>query len=76
MVTDTLRALIMEKKQYETKIFEFISNEHTRKNVMLVGIRTDKKPDEKMIQNQINSLKEEFGIEYHYLEGKSENSDE
>jgi hypothetical protein len=29
-----------------------------------------------MIQNQINSLKEEFGIEYHYLEGKSENSDE
>ena len=27
MVTDTLRALILEKNQYETNIFEFVSNE-------------------------------------------------
>lgn len=68
MVTDTIRALIMEKKQYETKIFEFISNEHTRKNVMLAGIKSDQKPDEKSINEKIDALKNEYGIDYHYLE--------
>jgi cyclopropane fatty-acyl-phospholipid synthase-like methyltransferase len=68
MVTDTLRALIMEKKKYETKIFEFISNEHTRKNIMLVGMKSSKKIDEKMINEQIENIKKEYGIEYHYLE--------
>ena len=33
MLTDTLRTLIMEKEGYKTKAFEFISNEHTRKNI-------------------------------------------
>ena len=68
MITDTIRALIMEKKQYEMKVFEFISNEHTRKNVMLVGIKSAKKVDENLINEKIDSLKREYGIEYHYLE--------
>jgi hypothetical protein len=68
MVTDTIRALIMEKHHYDTKIFEFISNEHTRKNVMLVGIKSSKKVDEKLIDVQINDIKKEYGIEFHYLE--------
>ena len=68
MVTDTIRALIMEKKQYETKIFEFISNEHTRKNVMLVGTKSSKKADIKALDDQIDSIKKEYGIEFHYLE--------
>jgi SAM-dependent methyltransferase len=68
MVTDTIRALVMEKHQYETKIFEFISNEHTRKNIMLAGIKTSKKVDEKMINEQIEGIKKEYGIEFHYLE--------
>lgn len=68
MVTDTLRALIMEQHQYNTKIFEFISNEHTRKNVMLVGIKSNKKPDSELITKKIEALKENFNIESHYLE--------
>jgi len=68
MATDTIRALIMEKNQYETKIFEFVSNEHTRKNIMLAGIRSAKKADEKIINEQIDSIKKEYGIEFHYLE--------
>ena len=68
MVTDTIRALIMEKHQYDTKIFEFISNEHTRKNVMLVGTKKSKEPNSSAIQEQIDSIKKEFGIEFHYLE--------
>jgi len=68
MVTDTIRALILEKYQYQTKVFEFISNEHTRKNVMLIGSKTQKQVDEKEINYKIESLKKEYQIDFHYLE--------
>ena len=68
MITDTVRALIMEKHQYQTKVFEFISNEHTRKNIMLVGTKAGKSPNTKSIDSKIDSLKKEFGVEEHYLE--------
>lgn len=68
MVTDTLRALIMEKHQYNTNIFEFISNEHTRKNVMLVGTKSSKKADLENLNSKIEAIKSEYGIEEHYLE--------
>ena len=68
MITDTIRALIMEKHQYSTKVFEFISNEHTRKNVMLVGSKTTKKVDTKDINNKIKDLKNQYHIDFHYLE--------
>jgi len=70
MVTDTIRALILEKNQYNTKVFEFISNEHTRKNVMLIGDKSNKKPQVDLIQHKIDGIKKEFGIEQHYLETK------
>lgn len=68
MVTDTIRALIMEKHQYNTNIFEFISNEHTRKNVMLTGVKSNKKSDIDGVQLKLNDLKNSFGIEEHFLE--------
>jgi hypothetical protein len=68
MVTDAMRGLIMEKHQYDTKIFEFISNEHTRKNVMLVGTKTSKNKDVSAIDSSLKALKGEFGIDFHYLE--------
>lgn len=69
MVTDTIRALILEKKHYETKIFEFVSNEHTRKNILLVGAKTDKSIDVVSINEKIDQIKQTYGIEEHYLEG-------
>lgn len=68
MVTDTLRALIMEKQQYDAHIFEFVSNEHTRKNVMLVGTKTSKKADIEKLNSKIEDIKKGFGIDEHYLE--------
>ena len=68
MITDTIRALIMEKNQYQTKVFEFISNEHTRKNIMLVGSKAAKSSNKKEIDSKIEALKKEFGVETHYLE--------
>lgn len=68
MVTDTLRALILEKNNYKSNIFEFISNEHTRKNVMLVGTKVKENTIGSEADQKIASIKEAFQIDYHYLE--------
>jgi hypothetical protein len=39
-VTDALRALLLEWAGYKTKVFEFISTEHTAKNLLIVAQRT------------------------------------
>eukprot|EP01032_Pedospumella_encystans_P013490 gene13490-15527_t len=39
MLTDTLRALCLEYAGYETKIFEFVSGEHTSKNTMIAATK-------------------------------------
>jgi Methyltransferase domain len=38
-VTDALRAALLEWAGYETKVFEFISTEHTAKNLMIAAIK-------------------------------------
>lgn len=68
MVTDTIRALILEKNHYATNIFEFVSNEHTRKNIMLVGAKTKIHVNEKLVDEKILAIKEEYQIEYQELE--------
>jgi len=73
MVTDTIRALILEKRNYQTKIFEFVSNEHTRKNVLLVATKSRKENDVKALNSKINAIKGTYGIEEHYLETKIKN---
>jgi SAM-dependent methyltransferase len=37
--TDALRALLLEWAGYDTKVFEFISNEHTGKNLMIAATK-------------------------------------
>ena len=39
-VTDALRAQLLEWAGYRTKVFEFISTEHTAKNLMISAIKT------------------------------------
>lgn len=72
MVTDGIRSLILEYFGYKTKVFEFISDAHTPKNVLIVGakkkqVSAEKKAD---ILNEIKKSKAFFGIEYHHLEIK------
>jgi len=68
MLTDTIRALILEAHGYQSKVFEFISNEHTRKNVMLSGAKTSKNTNPEVALREIEKLKEKFGVAYHHLE--------
>ena len=39
MVTDGLRSLLLDSEGYDSKIFEFISLEHTSKNKMILAIK-------------------------------------
>ncbi len=66
LITDGIRALIMEYYGYHTKVFEFISNEHTGKNLMITGV-SNQHPNVEALE-QIDTLKRQFGIQYHYLE--------
>jgi len=68
MITDTIRALILEYFGYKTQVMEFIEMEHTPKNVLLVGRRTLKNAKDPKILKQIADLKAQYGIGQHYLE--------
>ena len=69
MVTDGLRSLILEYHGYATKVFQFVSDVHTPKNVMIVGEKKSKTPQQKeTILAKISATKTFFGIEQHYLE--------
>ena len=69
ILTDTIRALILESFGYKTRVFEFISTQHTPKNVMIVGIKsTGTTADKSTALEQVKNLKSLFNIEYHQLE--------
>jgi len=67
MITDAIRALVLEYFGYKTQVMEFIETEHTPKNVLIVGRKNGNKVDKVQIANQIDSLLEQYGISNHYL---------
>jgi SAM-dependent methyltransferase len=70
MVTDTIRALILEAHGYKTKVFDFIEEEDTPKNVLIVGTKNNFSEDIfKENMDKVQELKNMFGIKEHYLEG-------
>lgn len=69
MLTDSIRALILEYYGYEMRVMQFISDQHTPKNVMLVGSKRKIEPKKQVeILEKIKSLKAYFGINYQHLE--------
>lgn len=44
MVTDSIRAMILQYSGYRVKVFEFIESAHTPKNVMITALRDPKLP--------------------------------
>ena len=65
ILTDGMRALLLQHAGYQTQVFEFISLEHTAKNVMIVAKKGKKNPD---AWHAYQKIKESFGIPFHYLE--------
>jgi tRNA/tmRNA/rRNA uracil-C5-methylase (TrmA/RlmC/RlmD family) len=69
MVTDGIRALILEYFGYSTKVVEFVSDSNTPKNVMIVAEKKSKTESQKIdILARIKETKQYFGIDFHHLE--------
>jgi Methyltransferase domain len=70
ILTDSIRSLLLESLGYKTKVFEFISVEHTPKNVLITAEKRSAQPTKqaKALQT-IDALKQTFGLKKHFLEG-------
>ena len=75
MVTDGLRALLLEANGYDAQVFEFVALEHTSKNKMILAVRRPGRQDTPLAQRrredvlaQIAELKRFYGIREHCLE--------
>lgn len=56
IVTDAIRAEILENNGYDTQILEFIDMEHTPKNLLIRGIKTGKKNQNEDYKQLIKDL--------------------
>jgi hypothetical protein len=68
ILTDGIRALLLQAFGYRTRVFEFIFPSHTAKNIMIVGERIEPSSDRQRVLQTIKEINDLYGIEQHYLE--------
>ena len=66
LLTDALRASLLEQNGYKVDAVEFISLEHTAKNIMLRAVKS--KNHDKNVYEEYDKLKEIFGIKDFHME--------
>lgn len=73
ILTDTIRALLLEAYGYKTNIAEFIATEHTPKNLIISAVK--RKAPASGVQlplpeviSKVNQLRKLFNIRSHYLQ--------
>jgi hypothetical protein len=65
-VTDSLRASLLEWAGYKTKVFEFISTEHTAKNLMIAAIKSHE-PGDAAVATRTRDFAAFYGIRHQQL---------
>jgi SAM-dependent methyltransferase len=68
MVTDSLRALLLESCGYDAKVFEFVSLEHTSKNKMILATRGAPAERADRARGEVRSVMDFYGIREQCLE--------
>jgi SAM-dependent methyltransferase len=71
MLTDGLRALLLDACGYDTQVFEFVSLEHTNKNKMILAVKREaaaQDTDANAIWRQVHEVKAFYGIRDQCLE--------
>ncbi|OWQ93632.1 methyltransferase [Roseateles aquatilis] len=71
MVTDSLRALLLELMGYDTQVIEFIALEHTSKNKMVLAIKRAQEPTAARraeLLGQLDEIKRFYGLRGQALE--------
>jgi len=66
LLTDALRASLLEQNGYKVDAVEFISLEHTAKNIMLRAVKSENQ--DKNVNEEYDKLKEIFGIKDFHME--------
>jgi hypothetical protein len=74
MLTDSLRALLLEAEGYDAQVFEFVALEHTSKNKMILAVRRPEGRSGELARRaaareQIAAIKAFYGVREHCLEG-------
>ncbi|MEY8876782.1 MAG: SAM-dependent methyltransferase [Leptothrix sp. (in: b-proteobacteria)] len=73
MVTDSLRALLLDAAGYDTQVFEFVALEHTNKNKMILAVKRGDQArvasgHADAVRRQIADIKAFYGIREQALE--------
>ena len=68
MLTDGLRAMLLDAVGYDTQVFEFISLEHTNKNKMILAIKRERSTPARELLQQVADIKAFYGIQQQCLE--------
>ncbi len=68
MVTDSLRALLLDACGYDTQVFEFVSLEHTSKNKMILAVKRAETGTSDAAVAQIKDIKDFYAIREQCLE--------
>ena len=76
MLTDGLRAMLLDACGYDAQVFEFVALEHTNKNKMILAVRrAQQRPGHaEAIRAQIAEIKAFYGIREQCLETLLTNS--
>lgn len=62
MLTDSMRALLLETQGYDVKLFEFISLEHTSKNRMITAVHNERSGRIQAAGEELARLMEFYGL--------------
>ena len=68
MVTDGIRALLLEAEGYAARVFEFVSPEHTSKNKMILAVKRSRPTARAQALRQIAEIKAFYGVREQCLE--------
>lgn len=60
--TDALRAALLEWAGYDTKVFEFISTEHTAKNLMIAAVKRRQRGKREELAARVRGLASFYGV--------------
>jgi SAM-dependent methyltransferase len=68
MLTDGLRAMLLDACGYDTQVFEFIALEHTNKNKMILAVKRAQPGPADEVWRQVDEIKSFYGIREQCLE--------
>jgi SAM-dependent methyltransferase len=68
MLTDGLRAMLLDACGYDTQVFEFVSLEHTQKNKMILAVKRAQPRSNAEVLQQVREVKDFYRVQQQCLE--------